>query len=110
MSRPILAWAQMSEIEQPCSRFPTIHSFNRRWSRSTLPLSHPYQSKSVRHFLDRTVTRQYINIQHGLYESNGDDGFTTKVATTRKQILELLDVGFDYVMQKDGLAYFRKRK
>ena len=56
------------------------------------------------------VTRQYINIEHSLYESNADDGFITKVATTQKEILELLDVGFDYIMQKDGLAYFRKRK
>ena len=56
------------------------------------------------------VTRHYINIEHSLYESNADDGFTTKVATTQKEILELLDVGFDYIMQKDGLAYFRKRK
>jgi integrase len=56
------------------------------------------------------ITRGYIVIEQALYGTHEDDGFTTKVATTQKEIIELLDSGFDYVMQKDGLAYFRKRK
>jgi hypothetical protein len=39
-----------------------------------------------------------------------DDEFTVKVATTPKEIAALLETGFEYIMTKEGLAYFRKRK
>jgi integrase len=39
-----------------------------------------------------------------------EDEFTSKVATSQKEITELIEAGFDFVLQKDRLAYFRKRK
>jgi len=33
-----------------------------------------------------------------------------KVAKTQEEITQLLETGFEYVLQKDGLAFFRKRK
>jgi integrase len=39
-----------------------------------------------------------------------EDEFVSKVATSRKEISELIEAGFEFVLQKDGLAYFRKRK
>jgi integrase len=56
------------------------------------------------------ITRSYIVIEKTLFKTNIEDGFYTKVASTQEEILQLLDSGFDYVLQKDGLAYFRKRK
>ena len=38
------------------------------------------------------------------------DEFVSKVATSQKEISELIEAGFEFVLQKDGLAYFRKRK
>jgi integrase len=38
------------------------------------------------------------------------DEFISKVATNQKEITELIEGGFEFVLQKDGLAYFRKRK
>ena len=38
------------------------------------------------------------------------DEFASKVATSQKEITELLESGFDFVLQEDGLAYFRKRR
>jgi hypothetical protein len=38
------------------------------------------------------------------------DDFISKVATNQKKISELIEAGFEFVLQKDGLAYFRKRK
>ena len=38
------------------------------------------------------------------------DGFVSKVAIDQKEITELIENGFEFVLQKDGLAYFRKRK
>jgi len=38
------------------------------------------------------------------------DEFTVGVASKPDEIKELLEVGFEFVCQKDGLLYFRKRK
>ena len=38
------------------------------------------------------------------------DEFISKVATSQKEISDLIEGGFEFVLQKDGLAYFRKRK
>ena len=38
------------------------------------------------------------------------DEFISKVATSQKEITELIEAGFEFILQKVGLAYFRKRK
>jgi len=38
------------------------------------------------------------------------DEFTARVAKTPKEIQELLEVGFEYVCEKNDLMFFRKRK
>lgn len=38
------------------------------------------------------------------------DEFHVRVAKTLEEITELLEADFEYVLQKDELAYFRKRK
>jgi hypothetical protein len=38
------------------------------------------------------------------------DEFHVKIAETPNEMKELLEVGFDYVCEKDGLVFFRKRK
>ena len=45
-----------------------------------------------------------------LYQDGANDAFHVKVATSTAEISALLEIGFDYIMTKDGLAYFRKRK
>jgi len=45
-----------------------------------------------------------------LIDFEGDE-YDVKVAETKKEITELLEVGFEWVGQdNDGLTYFRKRK
>jgi hypothetical protein len=51
----------------------------------------------------------YVQIESALYQSLSDD-WTCKVAETAEQVKELIGAGFEFVMQKDSLAYFRKRK
>lgn len=51
----------------------------------------------------------YIDLEKACYP-NGGDVYITKVAKTEAEICSLIEAGFDYVLQKDGLAYFRKRK
>jgi integrase len=57
--------------------------------------------------LDTTLL--YIQIEHTLFK-DGDNQFTVKIAKTPGEIKRLLQVGFDYVCQKDGMVFLRKRK
>jgi integrase len=54
-------------------------------------------------------TEVYINIEQAIFKETNDE-FTVKVAKTPEEIKALLEVGFEYVCQKDGLTFFRKRK
>jgi integrase len=54
-------------------------------------------------------TEIYINLEKALFQASNDE-FTVKVASTPEEIKGLLEVGFEYVCQKDNLAFFRKRK
>ncbi|UCE95648.1 MAG: site-specific integrase, partial [Candidatus Bathyarchaeota archaeon] len=58
--------------------------------------------------LDSTLI--YINIEKAIYYDGKPDEFHVKIARTPKEMKELLEVGFDYVCEKDGFVFFRKRK
>jgi len=67
----------------------------------------------VQHFLGHKKlesTEIYINIEHTLFEAGANDEFTVKVAERPEEIKALLEVGFEYVLQKDSLIFLRKRK
>ena len=55
-------------------------------------------------------TEIYINIEHTLFEAGAKDQFTVSIAEKPEEIKELLEVGFEYVCQKDTLIFLRKRK
>jgi len=52
----------------------------------------------------------YVNIEQAIFHNTPPEEFHVRVAETAEEIKELLEAGFEYVLQKDGLAYFRKRK
>jgi len=54
-------------------------------------------------------TEIYINIERTLFEP-GSDEFTVKVVEKPEGVKALLEVGFEYVCQKEGLIFLRKRK
>jgi integrase len=58
--------------------------------------------------LDSTLI--YINIERAVFGSGSNDEFHVKVAKSPEEIKELLEIGFDYICEKDGLMFFRKRK
>lgn len=39
-----------------------------------------------------------------------NDEYTVKVVDSQEEVKALLEVGFEYVCQKDGLIFLRKRK
>jgi hypothetical protein len=45
-----------------------------------------------------------------MFGESGNDEFAVKVAEDPKEIKALLEVGFEYVCQKDTLIFLRKRK
>jgi integrase len=55
-------------------------------------------------------TQIYIHIERTLFTNAPPEEFHVKVAKTQEEITQLLEAGFEYVLQKDGLAFFRKRK
>lgn len=54
-------------------------------------------------------TEVYIHIEKQLYQNGANDEFTVKVAKTPQEITVLIETGFEYIVTKDDLAYFRKR-
>ena len=51
----------------------------------------------------------YVQIDETLFKDVNDE-FMTKAAKTPEEIKSLIEVGFEYVCQKDDLLFFRKRK
>lgn len=89
----------------------SFHTF-RHWKATMLyhQTKDPYY---VQHFLGHKKlesTEIYINIEHTLFEAGANDEFTVKVAEKPEEIKTLLEVGFEYVLQKDNLIFLRKRK
>ena len=55
------------------------------------------------------TTQLYIQLEKTLFKEANDE-FTVKIAKNTEEIQGLLEVGFEYVCEKDGLLYLRKRK
>lgn len=55
------------------------------------------------------VTLLYIQIEKALFKNEAEN-FIVKATKDTEEMQSLLDVGFEYVCQKDGLMLFRKRK
>jgi integrase len=54
-------------------------------------------------------TMIYINIEQALFLTENDE-WTCKTASNSKQVTELIEAGFEYVTELDGLKFFKKRK
>jgi integrase len=55
-------------------------------------------------------TQVYIHIDRALFHDLPPEEYHVRVAKTQEEITELMEAGFEYVLQKDNIAYFRKRK
>jgi integrase len=88
----------------------TFHTL-RHWKATMLY----YQTKDilyVKNFLGHRKienTLLYIQLAEVIFKETTDE-FTVRVAQEPKEIKELLEVGFEFVCEKDGLMFFRKRK
>jgi len=88
----------------------TFHTF-RHW-KGTMEYhktKDPWHVKRVLGHKTLKSTETYINIEQALFQEQNEE-FHVKVAKTPEEIKGLLEVGFEYICEKDGLMFFRKRK
>jgi integrase len=88
----------------------TFHTF-RHW-KATMLYHKTKDPFYVKQFLGHKClknTEIYINIERTIFEPTDED-FTVRTAQKPDEIKSLLEVGFEYVCQKDDLVYLRKRK
>jgi len=100
-----------TKLQNPRLMKITFHTF-RHWKATTLY----HQTKDVyyvKEFLGhRSIknTEIYITIERTIFSETSDDEFKVKVAEKPEEIKNLLEVGFEYICEKEGLLFFRKRK
>lgn len=88
----------------------TLHTF-RHW-KATMEYHRTKDPLHVKELLGHRkldTTLLYIQVERTLF---GDDSneFTVKVAKTHEEVKELLEAGFEYVCEHDGLKFFRRRR
>ncbi len=55
-------------------------------------------------------TMIYINLEQALFHAGDNSEYTTRVAKTVKGVRALLEAGFEYIIDMEGVKLFRKRK
>lgn len=99
-----------NKLQNPRLQRISFHTL-RHWKATMLY----HQTKDilyVKEFLGHNkieTTLLYVQLAETIFKETTDE-FTVKVACKRADIKDLLEVGFEYVCEKDGLLYFRKRK
>lgn len=71
----------------------------------TKDIIHVKQVLGHRHIENTMI---YINLECAVFKTSADQ-FTVRVAKTPEEIKKFLEVGFDFVCEKDGLHFLRKR-
>jgi hypothetical protein len=54
-------------------------------------------------------TMKYVQLQEALFRSDDDD-FTCKAAGNVDDAMKLIELGFNFVCEFDGIKLFKKRK
>jgi integrase len=87
-----------------------LHTF-KHWKATTLyhETKDPMLVKEFLGHRSLDTTLLYISLEKHLYKEEMDT-FTVKAVRNAEDIGPLLEVGFEYVCQKDGLTFLRKRK
>lgn len=99
-----------AKLQNPRLLRISFHTF-RHWKATMLY----HQTKDpwyVKEFLGHKSIRSteiYITVEKTIFEPSSDE-FTVKVVSEPEEIKALLEVGFEYVCEKDGLIFLRKRK
>ena len=88
----------------------SFHTF-RHW-KATMLYHQTQDIHYVKRFLGHkciSSTERYITIEQTVFEPSSDE-YTVKVTKEANEIKGLLEVGFEYVCEKEGLIFLRKRR
>jgi hypothetical protein len=69
----------------------------------------PYYVKQFLGHKCLSNTEIYITIERTVFEPSSDE-YTVKVTKEPEEIKELLEIGFEYICEKEELVFLRKRK
>jgi hypothetical protein len=69
----------------------------------------PYYVKEFLGHKGISRTEIYITIERTIFAPSSDE-YTVKVARETEEIKSLLEIGFEYVCEKEDLVFLRKRK
>lgn len=99
-----------AKLQNPRLLRISFHTF-RHWKATMLyhKTRDPYYVKNFLGHKSLRSTEIYINIEHTIFEPSSEE-FTVRVLSKPEDVKALLEVGFEYVCQKDGLMFLRKRK
>jgi integrase len=99
-----------TKLQNPRLTKISFHTL-RHWKATELyhKTKDPYYVKDFLGHKELRSTEIYINIERTLFDQSSDD-FTVKVVEKPDEIKALLEVGFEYVCEKDHLVFMRKRK
>lgn len=98
------------KLQNPRLQKISFHTF-RHWKATMLQ----HQTRDpwyVKQFLGHKSIRNteiYINIANSIFEASNEE-FTVRVVEKPEEVKDLLEVGFEYVCQKESLMFLRKRK
>ncbi len=100
-----------AKLHNPRLRRISFHTF-RHWKATMLyhKTKDPYYVKEFLGHKSIKSTEIYITIERTIFEPSSSDEFTVRVVSKPEEIKDLLEVGFEYVCQKDELVFLRKRK
>ncbi|MEM3629156.1 MAG: site-specific integrase [Candidatus Bathyarchaeia archaeon] len=100
-----------AKLQNPRLNKITFHTF-RHWKATMLyhKTKDPFYVKDFLGHKSIKNTEIYITVERAIFGDSCNDEFTVKVASNPEEIKALLEVGFEYVCEKDGLLFFRKRK
>ncbi|MCS7096709.1 MAG: site-specific integrase [Nitrososphaerota archaeon] len=100
-----------AKLQNPRLSEITFHTF-RHWKATMLyhKTKDPYYVKDFLGHKSIKNTEIYITVERAIFGDSCNDEFTVKIASNPDEIKALLEVGFEYVCEKDGLLFFRKRK
>lgn len=98
------------KLANPRLKQITFHTF-RHW-KGTMEYHKTKDIVHVKYVLGhKTIecTMIYINIEQATFLSDSDE-YTVRTASTIKEACELIEAGFQYITEMEGLKIFRKRK
>lgn len=98
------------KLQNPRINYITHHTL-RHW-KATMSY---HETKDILHVqqllghrkIDNTLI--YVHLEAAIFQTKNDN-FHVKAAETPEEITQLLEVGFEYICEKDGLTFFRKQK